>query len=194
MIPVISCLPRFLRCAGLVITAFASLCVSVCAYAAEPPIEVSGGVFVEVSPDGQLKFSTEGDNPIPLRDGRFAIHQDGHWSIERFPRDNPTEVKPLDFAVSWKQYLNHRVLLRSISVSSAKVSQVYAKLPGFDLITVENAEDQPEILKHLIEYCGSWSSGSEAACKVDISAVVEKGKYEKNTPRLVDGVFTRTKP
>lgn len=194
MIPVESCPPRFLRlhlCAGLVIAA--SFCVPYAAYAADSPTEVSGGVYVEVTPDGQLKFSTEGDNPIPLRDGRFAIQQDGHWSLERLPRDNPTEVKPLDFAVSWKQHLNHRVLLRSIPVTSAKVSQVYARLPGLSLVTVENADDQPDMLRYLIENCGSYSS-DKPACKVDISAVVETERYEKSEPRLVDGVFTRTKP
>ena len=194
MIPVISCPPRFRRlqlCAGLVVAASVSLCVSVCAYAADLPVEVSGGVFVEVTPDGQLKFSTESDNPIPLRDGRFAIEQNGHWSLGRLPRDNPTEVSPIDFAVSWKQYLNHRVLIKPVTAYAATADYVRVQLPGRS-VRAAPAEDTADTLKHLILNCSGYSP-KEAGCTVAVSGVVEVAEYE-NAPRLVDTLFVLHKP
>ena len=203
MIP--ACPPRFLRL-GLVVAAFAAVSILDAAYAAAPPTqkaEVLGGVFVEVGPDGQLKLSTESDNPIPLRGGLFAIKQDDHWRIDRLPRNNVAELSAGDFEASWQRYLNQRVLVRSIPVRTVTVRDAWGDLPG-DMkgFVMVNAFDQSEALKYMILNCGRSHHEKGSGCTVDVSGYVESDEFlgkqitgsTNPRPRLVDAVFTLKPP
>ncbi len=183
-------------CRSLVALAFVSL-PAVAAYAQnlvqlENPTEkaeVRGGIYATLEPDGQLKFSAD-TAIIPLKDGRYAVMQDGRWSFERLPRDTPTDVSLLDFAVSWKQHLNHRVLLKSIPIAMAEVDRQMGTLPG-SVVFMEPAEGQPEALKYLISNCESFIN-DKSACTVDVSGIVQA--TEAGKPILVDADFVVPNP